>query len=263
MKHLKSCLQDLREIFDRTLTVRHLAESFLTFDGPRAALEIRAFMEERNFDVVGVRQNGIVDGYVKRSDLTGGTLEDHLTPFEPHLQVDETTSILGALRLLRDSPPRVFVVVMSHISGIVTKGDLQKAPVRMYIFGVLSLLEMQFLRLIRSALPDDSWKPMLSPKRIDEATKFLKDRRRRNEDIDLADCLQFCDKVTIVTKHPELRAELGFQSSGKAETLLEKFRKLRDDLMHAQDIITGRWPELVDLLDRAEQILQRAEELRL
>jgi hypothetical protein len=262
MKHLKSKLQDLRQIFDRTLTVRHVAESFLTFDGPRAALEIRAFMEERNFDVVGVRQNGIVDGYVKRSDLTGGTLEDHLTRFEPDLQVDETTSILGVLRLLRDSP-RVFVVVMGHVSGIVTKGDLQKAPVRMYIFGVLSLLEMQFLRLIRRALPNDSWKPLLSPKRIDEATKVLEDRRRRNEDIDLADCLQFCDKVTIVTKNPKLREKLDFQSAGKAETLLEKFRKLRDDLVHAQDIITGRWPELVDLLDCAEQILQRAEELRL
>jgi len=258
MKHLKSCLQDLRQIFDRTLTLRHVAEPFLTFDGPRAAHEIRDFMKERDFDVVGVRRNGIVNGYVKRSDLTSGTLEDHLIPFEAHLQVDETTSILGALRLLRD-PPKVFVVVMGHVSGIVTKGDLHKAPVGMYLFGVLSLLEMQFLRLIRT-IPDDSWK--LSDKRIKKAKELLADRRRRNEAIDLADCLQFCDKVTIVTKYPELRAELGFQSSRKAETLLKKLQNLRDPLAHAQDIITCRWPELLHLLDSAEQILQRAEKLR-
>ena len=207
MKHLKSCLRDLREIFDRTLTVRHVAEPFLAFDGPRPALEIKAFMDERDFDVVGVRQDGIVVGYVERSKLMGKTLEDHKTSFEPHLQVAETTSILDILRLLRDSP-RIFVVIMDQISGIVTKGDLQKAPVRMYLFGVLSLLEMQLLRLIRRAFPDDAWKPLLSSTRIEAATRLLDDRRKRNEALGLADCLQFGDKVTIVAKCQELREAL-------------------------------------------------------
>jgi hypothetical protein len=258
MRHLKSSLRDLRQIFDRTLTVRHVAEPFLTFDNPRSAREIAAFMRERDFDVVGVRRHGIVVGYVNRSELTDGTLEEHVTPFE-HLQVDETTPILDTLRLLRHSP-RVFVVVMGHVSGIVTKGDLQKAPVRMYLFGVLSLLEMQLLRLIRSAFPEDSWKPQLSQNRIDKAMGVLDDRRRQNEATDLADCLQFGDKATIVAKCRELRDALGFESASKAETLLSKLQHLRDALAHAQDIVTGHWPELVDLLESAEQILQRAEE---
>lgn len=259
MKHLKSSLRDLRQIFDRTLTVRHLAEPFLTFDGLRSAREIGAFMKGRDFNVVGVRRDGIVVGYVNRSELKGDTLEEHVTPFEGHLQVDETTPILDTLRLLRDSP-RVFVVVMGHVAGIVTKGDLQKAPIRMYLFAVLSLLEMQFLRLIRAAFPEDTWKPLLSEGRITKATNVLADRRRRDEAIDLADCLEFCDKTTIVAKYQELWEEaLGFPSVGNAQTVLKKLQDLRDDLAHAQDIVTGRWPELVDLLESAEQALQRAE----
>ena len=261
MKHLKSRLRDLREIFDHTLTVRHVAEPFLTFDSPRSAREIGAFMRDRDFDVVGVRRHGMVVGYVKQSELTGETLEDHVTPFEVNLQVDETTPILDTLRLLRHSP-RIFVIVMGHVSGIVTKGDLQKAPVRMYLFGVLSLLEMQFLRLIRNAFPDDSWQHRLSRKRIGEATEILVDRRQRNEAIDLADCLQFGDKATIVSKSRELREALDFPSATSAQVSLKKLQHLRDELAHAQDIVTGKWPELVDLLESAEKILRLAEEWR-
>ncbi len=258
MKHLKSSLQDLRMIFDRALTVRHVAEPFLTFDSQRSAREIADFMKGRDFDVVGVRRLGLVVGYVNRSELTGDTLEEHVTPFEPHLQVDEVLPIPDVLRLLRDSP-RVFVVVMGYVSGIVTKGDLQKAPVTMYLFGTLSLLEMQLLRLIRTAFPEDSWKEHLSPKRIDNAIRLLTDRHRRNEATDLADCLQFADKATIVAKCRELREALGFRSARDAEALLSKLQRLRDALAHAQDIVTGRWPELVNLLESAEQVLQRAE----
>lgn len=195
---------------------------------------------------------------MKRSELTNQTLEEHVTPFEPHLQVDETTPIPEALRLFRESP-RVFVVVMGHVAGIVTKGDLQKAPVRMYLFGVLSLLEMQFLRLIRAVFPEDEWKPLLSKKRITDATKLLADRRRRNEAIDLADCLQFGDKATIVTKCPELREALGFRSARDARARLRRLHHLRDELVHAQDIVRGKWPELVNLLESAEDALRRAE----
>ena len=96
--------------------------------------------------------------------------------------------------------PQVFVVVMGEVSGIITKGDLQKAPVRLWLFGVLSLLEMQFLRLIRTAYPQDTWKGFVSENRLGKAGQLLQERKRRNEAIDLADCLQFADKRTIVLR---------------------------------------------------------------
>jgi hypothetical protein len=212
-----------------------------------------------DYDVVGVRRNGLIGGYVNREDLGPGVLDDYFKPFEPSLILDESANILDALRLLRKPPSRVYVEIMGRVAGIVTKGDLQKAPVRMWLFGLISLIEMQFLRLIRDGWPDGSWTNLISPCRLDKARDMLAQRQSRNEAIDLADCLQFADKKTVVLKNQKLCKELGFESKNCGEDVLEKLRTLRDDLSHAGDILAGRWPELVDLAVAAEKILERAE----
>jgi len=214
MKHLKSSLSDLRRIFEENITVRHLAPPFVSFDDSRAANEVRTFMDPpRDYDVVGVRKDGLIEGYVNREDLGPGVLNDYLKPFEPDLLLDESANIREALRLLGEPPHRVYVQVLDRVSGIVTKGDLQKLPVRMWLFGLISLIEMQILRLIRDGWPDESWKKLISPEqRLVNAQKMLDNRQNRNERIDLADCLQFCDKRDIVLENDKLRKELGFKS---------------------------------------------------
>ena len=112
-------------------------------------------MDAKDFDIVGVRQNGTVVGYVHRADLREGMLEQYVRPFDEQLLLDDWSPMLSVLELLA-SFPQVCVVVMGEVSGIIMKGDLQKAPVRMWLFGVLSLLEMQFLRLIRTVYSQDS-----------------------------------------------------------------------------------------------------------
>jgi predicted transcriptional regulator len=260
MKHLKSSLHDLRQVFDRSVSVRYIAAPFVSFDAQRHAPDVWAFMEAKDFDIVGVRQNGTVVGYVHRADLREGTLEQYVKPFDAQLLLDDWSPMLTVLQLLARFP-QVFVVVMGEVSGIIMKGDLQKAPVRMWLFGVLSLLEMQFLRLIRTAYPGDTWKGLISKKRLTTAEKLLQERQQRNEAIDLADCLQFADKRTIVLKSDSLRHALRFPSKRKGEGLLKALEHLRDELAHAQDIITGRWPQLVEFAQAAEQLLATCEAL--
>ena len=260
MKHLKSSLDNLRQFFDRTISVRYIAEPFVSFDAQRHSADVLAFMNGKDFDVVGVRQNGAVIGYVHRADLREGTLEQHTKSFHEQLLVEDWSPLLAVLELLVGYP-QVFIVVMGEISGIITKGDLQKAPVRMWLFGILSLLEMQFLRLIRASYPQDTWKGFVSNNRLAKAEKILQERKRRNETIDLADCLQFGDKRTIVLNSDTLRHALGFTSKAKGEELLKAFEHLRDELAHAQDIITGRWPELVTFAKKAEDLLAACEAL--
>jgi hypothetical protein len=65
------------------------------------------------------------------------------------------------------------------------------------------------------------------------------------------------DKYISVNRHV-----LGCTSKGLGKDLLEELEHLRDELAHAQDIITGRWPRLVELAKTAEQILAACEVLK-
>ena len=260
MKHLKSSLHGLRELFDRSVTVRHIAEPIISFDAPSRAADIRAFMDAHDYDAVGVRQDGLIAGYVQRADLSGGTLADHQRAFDPALLLHEATPLSRALEALVASP-RAFVVLMGQVGGIVTKGDLQKAPVRMWLFALLSLLEMQFLRVIRGMYPDDSWATLVPADRLDKARALLAERRLRNEATDMADCLQFSDKRAILAKTGRVRDALGFTSKRMADATLLELGRLRDELAHAQDIVAGRWPALATLAREAEVLLARCEEI--
>ena len=162
--------------------------------------------------------------------------------------------------MLKDTP-WLFVTVMDQVWGIATRGDLQKTPVRMWLFGLVSLLEMQFLRIIRATYPSEQWKPLLSEGRLSQAAAIMDDRLRRNEAIDLADCLQFADKRTIVAKSEALRGALGSTSRTRADEVLGELENLRNDVAHAQDVLAGRWPRIVDLARDAEELLRCAERI--
>jgi hypothetical protein len=128
----------------------------------------------------------------------------------------------------------------------------------MWFFNLVSLLELQMLRLIRQHYQDGEWRVKVSSDRVLQAEKLLVDRRRRNEEIDLADCLEFCDKATIVLKTADCWSLLG-ESRSKSKRFLNDARLLRDDLAHSQDIVTSRWPKLVDLAQELESALDKTE----
>lgn len=160
MKHLKSTSSDLRQIFEQAITVSHIAETLEYRNADDEATSIRQYMEQVDFDILGVETAGIVDGYIHRDDLQMGHLGDYKQIFHPAELVAESTPLIEAMGLLRDKP-RIFVLVSNRVNGIVTRGDLQKAPVRMLIFGLVTLVEMNLLKLIRDAYPDDTWQDKL------------------------------------------------------------------------------------------------------
>lgn len=258
MKALKTSLQEMREIFDRSITVRDIAEPLASFDSIQQASRIREYLEQKDFDVVGVREDGAMRGYARKEDLVSGVIGDHLVEFSATNTLPDRAPLLEVFIVLRHSH-QVFVSLKDQVWGIVTRGDLQKGPVRMWLFGLISLLEMNFLRMIRECYPDSSWKGLLKPKRINDAEQIFSDRKQKNEATDLVDCLQFCDKAEIIQKTEKLVSALGFSSKKKINQLLGKLERLRNTLAHSQDIITGNWPEICDLADAAESILHKCE----
>jgi hypothetical protein len=255
-------LQDLRFLLDSSITAKHIGTFPVnTCHASEDAQTAQSFMKERDFDVLPLEdEEGTITGYVERSSLGSGRCADYERSFFPSEVVADSTPLETLFKILWDSP-QVFVLENNVIAGIITRADLQKAPVRILLFGLVTLLEIQILQLIRVYYPNDSWEEALSPGRLDKAKDLYTERLARNEEIDLADCLQLCDKRTLVLKDKRIRESLSFGSNGEAERFLEDVEKLRDRLAHGQDIVAGSsWPEVFSLAQKTEQVLEQREQ---
>jgi CBS domain-containing protein len=255
-------LQDLRFLLDSSITAKHIGTFPVdTCQASKDTQSAKSLMEERGFDVLPLEdEEGTITGYVERSSLGTGRCADYKRSFFPSEVVADSTPLEALFKILRDSP-RVFVLENNSITGIITRADLQKAPVRILLFGLVTILEIRILHLIRHYYPNDSWQGFLTPGRLDAAKKVYSQRVVRNEEIDLADCLQLCDKRTLVLKDDRIRESLSLGSKNKAERFLEDVEQLRNRLAHGQDIVAGSsWFEVFSLTQEIEKVLEQGEQ---
>ena len=246
---------DIDKIFLRSLTVRDIAEPLPSFDAETPAVFVRAALELQHLQIAGVRENGFVAGYVAIDELGEGACGQFCHPIN-EAKILSGNAHLSDLVLALDQVPYLFVSFLGEISGIVTRADLDDPPVRMWLFGLITLIEMRFLTLISRRFQDDGWQQYLSNSRIEKATSLQLERRRRNQDPDLLDCLQFSDKAQIVIRDEQLREQVGFQSRRRAEQAIKNLEKLRNNLAHAQDIVALDWRTIVNLSENLEAVIE-------
>ncbi|MDP6722582.1 MAG: hypothetical protein QGF59_28220 [Pirellulaceae bacterium] len=245
----------LRRVFQQAFVVHDIAEPLVSFDDSTSAENVQAFMESKRFEIVGIRNNGQVEGYVTRDDLGHGVCADYVKPFDETQVILDSTELADLVSRLKEQR-RLFVSVLGRIGGIVSRTDLQKPPVRMWLFGMVTLIEMRFSRLIERYCPDEKWKQFLSAGRFRKAEELLVERIRRNQDLALLDCLQLSDKAQIVARSEHLRGLTRFQSRRQLEEAAKMLEKLRNNLAHSQDIITNDWETIVTLSERLDEVLE-------
>jgi len=153
-----------------------VAEPLASFDWDRPAAEVAAFMAAHDYDRVGIRREGIVRAYVERADLDGGRCGDHARSFGPDDLVPETASLQEVIESLGING-RCFVTVLDEVSAVVTLQDLEKPPVRMFLFGMITLLEMVFTLAIRVPTIDPERVLQMSRKAALRGLKELEDIR--------------------------------------------------------------------------------------
>ncbi|MBX3415784.1 MAG: hypothetical protein KF708_24075 [Pirellulales bacterium] len=240
-------------LFLNSFTARDLAEPLPSFDEGAPFDLIRAAMTRQQVEVVGIRQSGIVTGWLTSSDVNGGVEETIIRPFDPGSVIADTASLNEVVHRLT-LHPSVFVRVLGEIGGFIQARDFQKAPMRMWLFGLVTITELRVTRLIDEICPDGAWQRYLSPGRLHRANDLREERRRRNQQPTLLDCLQLADKGRIVARDEALRSLTRFPSRRAVEEFVTALQDLRNNLAHAQDI-SGDGEIIRDLATNVHRIV--------
>jgi hypothetical protein len=246
----------LRRVFLDAFEALDVAEPLRSFDATAPAAEVRAALEARGFDRVGVRVDGQVRGWAERGDLAGGTLGEHLRPFGPDDLVADTASLQEVIQSLAVND-RCFVTVLGEAAAIVTRQDLEKPPVRMFLFGMITLLELLMTRAIEEAWPDEGWRAEVAPGRLAKAEALRAERERRGRPVGLLDCLQLSDKGQLALRLPQVAEGFALGQSRKASLrALKELEELRNHLAHSQEIIPTGWARIATFTRRLDRLLE-------
>jgi hypothetical protein len=246
----------MRRLLNEGIPAAYIAEALPSFDAGRNAREVCAVLDEKELDVAGVRIRGTVAGCVRREDLTSGTCGDHLLPFA----ADQVVYADAPLSRVIDTLVRhdhCFVSVLGAVGAVIGREDLQKPPVRMWLFGMVTILEMFWVRAIDEFYPEGSWEGELTPARLGKAKELYEERRKRGQHPKLLDCLQLSDKARVLLKHPGAREEFGFETAREGKRAIKALESLRNNLAHAQDIVSHDWEAITLIAGRVNKIVTR------
>ncbi|HKO35760.1 MAG TPA: hypothetical protein VJV21_04735 [Pyrinomonadaceae bacterium] len=175
--------------------------------------------------------------------------------------MSDATPLANLLSVMTDKE-QVFVLTGERIGGIIARADFNKPPVRVYLFGLISLLEMHLSFWLRHFYEADSWQAELSDNRLARANELFRQRRLRNEEIALFDCLQFCDKRELALSKEDLRSSVGLGSKKVCRKFLREAEKLRDELAHSQyDVSGANWRETIRLVEGIEELVRKSDQL--
>ncbi|MCU0230874.1 MAG: hypothetical protein MUC67_05785 [Acidobacteria bacterium] len=248
----------LSKLFRESFRVGSICEALLSFDVQTSCRAVRHELGRRRFRTAGVRDGGLVVGSLALSDLPAKPVPcgPFRRPFAPEELVPDDLPLADALPRLAGRD-QLFVTAFGGVTGIVTWSDLQRPPVRMWLFGLVTLVEMIFGGLAETFHAGDDWQELVSPGRLQRAREIQRERQRMNPGAEalLFDCLQFAEKGRILLRREDTRRYLGWESKESGERALRRLGHLRDNLAHAQDIVTDDWPVVLALAARLDDIV--------
>lgn len=232
-----------------------LKEKFQAMDIARP-LPLFEHSEKIDFDkleqheYVGFVENGKPRSYLELVDESKTVMS-----FAPEDCVDYEIPMKDILLMLAEKKV-VFLKTLGRVNAYVTLEDIQKAPVRMWLFGMLTIVEMFMSRVILSHFEaDEEWEKYVPKGRLDKAKELLEERIRRGQNPPLLECLQYGDKAEIFIKDDNLREQYITQSKTAVRKLIKDIQELRNSLAHSQPILN--WESVIGFAQRVDIVLTR------
>lgn len=257
-------LSDFNEALGDRLTAKDICEPLQCCPSSAPSIDMADILLRREFDVAGVRDEylGPVVGWVNQQDLVTGRVSDHMRAIDDGDIIDAFTPLRRLFEVFKERG-FVFVSTGGNLSHILTRADLNKPMVRVYLFGLISLLEIHMGFWIENIYQIHAWKALLTPSRLLAAEAFREQRASAGQELDPLQCLQFCDKQKLLIANDETRKELQLGTKNAAKKFFDDAEKLRNSLAHSQYDLTagGSWRSLIELVGRVLTIISISDEL--
>ncbi|MCC6616080.1 MAG: hypothetical protein IT320_21600 [Anaerolineae bacterium] len=206
------------------------------------------------FTYLPVQQDRRITGFVRYA--ASGASE--FIPLSADWLIAADTPILHLIELFAEAPDRIFLVLQSSkIVGLVAPADLNKVPARASIYLLTAHFEAELAQLIRNTLHEDEaeLEALLT---ADVLNKLRAEQTKTNATdlgLNLFYYLYLADLMTIVAKHPELRAFFGFASRAVADRELD-FAGLRNRVSHLSGLLITSRDELKALNDACNKVIR-------
>jgi hypothetical protein len=240
-------------MFKELFAARDIAEPLFSFDIDSRCEEVRKVMAQNHEDVASIRSKGTVQGYVRYIDLIDGTCTDGMRHFYSDQVISGDATLSDVIHVLTRHN-YCFVTMLGEVAGVICRDDINKPMVRMWLFGLITMIETRIVQMIEKKYPDDSWQSVVSNERLNNAREIQEERLRRNQHCSLIDCLQLSDKARIAIEHPQILGMFGFASKRSGKQAIKNLESLRNNLAHAQDIVTHDWAQIARMSQRMEEM---------
>lgn len=251
----------VKQLFMENITAQCIYEPLLSCPLNSESNQAKEALVVRDFDVAGVKENeeGPVLGYVVTKDIGEGEFKNYVTPIGIDVVVSDSTPVANIVNIL-DGNEFAFVIAGNQITGIITKADINKPPVRIYIFGTISLLEMHLNLWISHYFPNDIWTNRIPEDRMAIANGVYNNRKGNNQELSLLECLQFCDKKELLSMSDGFLSVFDF-SKNAFQKFLRRAEGIRNGLAHSQNSIISNleWNQFYQTLSTAETFLLKSD----
>lgn len=241
-------------LFTEAFTAQDILEPLISFDKETMQAG-QALPGDTRESVIGIRENGLLTGYLSFDPLEQPSGKS-IKPFSVRQVLEVDAPLVDVIHVLTHFS-FCFIALNGNVIGVIRRSDIEKPVVRMWLFGMIILIELVVVRWIRNNWPDEGWLKLLSEGRLVKARQLYAERQRRKVAGDLLDCLQFADKMQLLIREPGLAASSGFASIAAAKKAFKQLELLRNNLAHGQEISNSDWTSIVGLARRVYELLKR------
>jgi hypothetical protein len=247
----------LRDFFQTGFQAVDIAEPLHSFELLESPDSIAARMRQLGLTVVALRRDGLPVAYAFFED-------DNFTtrPFDTAEVIIGSTPLHEVVLALA-ARPRVFVNALGQIAGVIIPDCIQKPPGRIWIFGLITLLEMRMSALLERLYDTDEWQEYLPASRLAMARRLQEERTRNERPCSLLECLQMGDKGRILARNRRVLAALEIDSRRQFKKEFRTLEQLRNSIAHAQDLVPYDWEAIVQLAGTFDMMMLKPKVQRL